>query len=137
MIVDKGEGPQNHYDAIEGFTFAWGTEVEATVRERKVANPPADGSSIRVSLVSIVEEVALELGTEFTWTYDSFEVRPGYGEPWIDVANGTLLDGTPFTCVSADACAAVQTSYDEGSEIEVTFAFGEGGSLELVDARVL
>jgi hypothetical protein len=134
MLVDKGEGDEFHYRGIDGFEFAWGTEVEAKVRERPVLNPPVDGSSIRFRLVRIIEESVVEPGTTFVWSYDSFEVRPGYGGPWIDVESETLIDGTPFTCVNAEACTAVQTSYEEGTEIEVTFAFGDAGAIELVDA---
>jgi hypothetical protein len=101
-----------------------------------VLNPPIDGSSIRYTLVKTVEESAVEPGTEFVWAYDSFDVRPGYGDPWIDVESGTLLDGTPFTCANARACAAVQASFEEETEIEVTFEFGDAGVIELVGAEV-
>ena len=136
MLIDKGAGQGLHYGGIEGFDFAWGIEVEANVRESRVANPPADGSSIRYTLVSVIEESPLAVGTTFVWAYDSFDVRPGWGDPWIDVDSGTLIDGTPFTCANAEACTAIQTSYEEGTEIEVTFAFGEGGALEVVGATL-
>ena len=50
---------QYFYSEIEGFTFEPGFDYELRVREEKVANPPADGSSLRWTLVRVVSKQAV------------------------------------------------------------------------------
>jgi hypothetical protein len=50
---------QYFYSDIEGFTFEPGFDYELRVREEKVANPPADGSSLRWTLVRVVSKQAV------------------------------------------------------------------------------
>lgn len=45
---------QFFYGEIEGFTHEPGYDYELRVREEKVAAPPADGSSLRWTLVKVV-----------------------------------------------------------------------------------
>lgn len=45
------------YSSIEGFTYEPGYEYQLEVRSENVPNPPADGSSIRVILVSQISKV--------------------------------------------------------------------------------
>ena len=47
---------QNFYGEIEGFTHEPGFRYELRVREEPVANPPADGSSLRWTLVKVVSK---------------------------------------------------------------------------------
>jgi hypothetical protein len=42
------------YDGIEGFTFEKGTRYDLLVQKEKIDNPPADGSSIRYTLIKIL-----------------------------------------------------------------------------------
>jgi heat shock protein HslJ len=49
---------QYFYSQIEGFTHEPGFDYELRVREEKVANPPADGSSVRWTLVRVVSKRA-------------------------------------------------------------------------------
>ena len=49
---------QYFYSEIEGFTHEPGFDYELRVREEKVANPPADGSSLRRTLVRVVSKRA-------------------------------------------------------------------------------
>jgi hypothetical protein len=65
MRVDEGEGPQVFYQGIEGFDFTWGTAYELTVRVEEVPDPPADGSSLRYTLVSVDKETKVPAGTRF------------------------------------------------------------------------
>lgn len=44
------------YDQIEGFSYEEGFEYEIVVREEQVENPPADGSSIKWTLVEVVNK---------------------------------------------------------------------------------
>lgn len=44
------------YDEIQGFTYEKGYEYDLVVQESKVANPAADASSIRYTLVKVVSK---------------------------------------------------------------------------------
>lgn len=55
----KMEGNPNwqlFYDPIGGFTYEEGYEYELLVKREPVSNPPADGSSIRYTLVKEVSK---------------------------------------------------------------------------------
>ncbi len=129
-IVDSGEGDEYFYDGIDGFEFAWGTEVTAEVRKTKVVNPPADGSSSRYTLVEILDDEPVATGTEFSW-----DLQGGLNNmtdtPPIDPTTMTLLDGTAFACPDATLCDAVDQANEDGADLVVTFAFA-ADALELV-----
>jgi hypothetical protein len=65
MMVDEGNGMQFFYDGIDGFSFTWGTSYELTVKVEKVPDPPADGSSLHYTLVSIDKQNKVQEGTRF------------------------------------------------------------------------
>ncbi|MFD1141019.1 DUF4377 domain-containing protein [Larkinella insperata] len=59
-LLVKMEGDTSwtyHYSGIEDFTHEAGYEYRLTVRRKKIKNPPADGSSMRYSLVKIEEKI--------------------------------------------------------------------------------
>ena len=70
LVECQGEAPQmcmqvaessdgefgNFFDQIEGFQFVEGTSYVIDVVVEEVDDPPADGSSLRYTLVEIVEE---------------------------------------------------------------------------------
>ena len=59
QVRESADRPwQYFYSEIEGFTFEPGYRYELRVREEKVANPPADGSSLRWTLVKVVSKQA-------------------------------------------------------------------------------
>lgn len=52
------ERPGFFYDEIEGLTPVEGTSYVVDVIVEEIENPPADGSSLRYTLVEIVEQVS-------------------------------------------------------------------------------
>jgi hypothetical protein len=74
-LVDcEGEGPMKcmrvraseaedwtlFYDSIEGFDYQEGQRYQLRVEVRDVANPPADGSSLRYRLLEVVSKTKAE-----------------------------------------------------------------------------
>jgi hypothetical protein len=58
-LLVKIDGAPNwtyHYTGIKGFTYEEGFEYKLVVKREKIKNPPADGSSIRYSLVNVIEK---------------------------------------------------------------------------------
>ena len=51
---------QYFYDQIEGFDYEEGYEYELLVKEENVENPPADASSLKWTLVEVVNETAVD-----------------------------------------------------------------------------
>lgn len=49
------------YEAIEGFDYELGTEYVLEVEVETVANPPADGSSLRYRLMRILQSRQVEV----------------------------------------------------------------------------
>lgn len=45
------------YSGIEGFVYEEGYEYQLLVKREKIKNPPADGSSIRYTLIETVEKI--------------------------------------------------------------------------------
>lgn len=57
QIAESEDGEYEYfYDQIEGFTFVEGTSYVVDVMIEDVDNPPADGSSLRYTLVEVIEE---------------------------------------------------------------------------------
>ncbi|MGM9511177.1 DUF4377 domain-containing protein [Larkinella sp. GY13] len=59
-LLVKIDGAPNwtfHYAGIEGFAYEEGFEYKLTVKREKIKNPPADGSSIRYTLVNVIEKI--------------------------------------------------------------------------------
>lgn len=67
------------YDAIEGFDYEAGYNYELLVTETPVANPPADGSSIKTTLVEVIkkEAVATASVANTEWVYQSQRASNG------------------------------------------------------------
>ena len=67
------------YDAIEGFDYEAGYTYELLVTETPVENPPADGSSIKTTLVEVVkkEAVATASVANTEWIYQSQRASSG------------------------------------------------------------
>lgn len=78
------------YDSIEGFNYEPGYTYELRVSETPVENPPADGSSIKTTLIEVVkkEPVATASLANTEWVYESLQT---------DGALKTVLPNTELT----------------------------------------
>jgi heat shock protein HslJ len=57
LIREKQTDPwSNFYGTIEGFTYEEGFEYLIKVKETKIKNPPADGSSLKYTLIEILRK---------------------------------------------------------------------------------
>lgn len=92
----ESEEWQLFYDSIEGFTYEPGYIYELTVQKQEIANPPADGSSIRWVLVEEVSKTAVSDANlpvslnDTTWTLAGF----GDGTSVVAGTDVTLTFGT-------------------------------------------
>lgn len=85
MCLQVREAPEDRWtrlhDEIDGFEHEPGYTYQIVVKEEAVANPPADGSSIRRTLVSVLSKTrAVETLVGPTWrlaTMDGRAVLPG------------------------------------------------------------
>jgi hypothetical protein len=57
VAYSEGGDTQLFYDSIEGFEYEEGTAYVLDVRVSEVADPPADGSSLAYTLVTVVSAV--------------------------------------------------------------------------------
>ena len=87
LVKTKMENPwQYFYQSINGFEHEWGQTYIIKVKETKIENPPADGSSLQYELVEILEQ--RQVDQDFNLLYDI------YG---IIKVNNTLTKNTPQT----------------------------------------
>ncbi len=89
------------YDPIEGFTFEPGFEYELLVQVDKVDNPPADGSSLKYTLVQELSRTPVETSAE-PLTLE--------GPLWVL----TDLLGTPDAMTPASTETIVTAQFAEG-----------------------
>jgi heat shock protein HslJ len=106
-LVDcEGAGPQkcmltkdkivdnwsNFYDQIEGFTYEEGYEYLLGVKVKKIKNPPADGSSLKYTLVEVYEKKKNEIPITIDnkWVITSME---GIDLSTVENKPTILLDG--------------------------------------------
>jgi heat shock protein HslJ len=81
------------YDRIEGFEYEPGYEYELRVMEEKIANPPADASAIRWTLLEVVKKTRSLEGT--TWVLEAYLNSEGVlVSPLVDSeATATFANG--------------------------------------------
>lgn len=82
LIVHKGKNLdeaiwENFYSPIEGFEFEEGYMKKLEIREEKIANPPADGSSIRYTLIKELEKkVDFRVSLHGDWVLNRINDKP-------------------------------------------------------------
>jgi len=106
------------YDGIEGFQYDWGFVYELEVEEHRVANPPADGSSIRRVLRTQRTRTRVRPGTEFDL------VVSGGLAPVHRVAPDRYryLWWPEFVCTAGVSCEDVVLQLEAGKRIHFRFA---------------
>jgi hypothetical protein len=103
LVSRKSEvQPWRHQDWIDGFTPVWGVSARLRVRVRRIANPPADGSSLEYRLEEVLSSTPAPPGAEFELVF-----APGWsrelvtGEP-----NALSLKGErSLACAESTVCA--------------------------------
>jgi Domain of unknown function (DUF4377) len=103
LVSRKSEAhPWRLQDWIDGFTPVWGVSARLRVRVRRIANPPADGSSMEYRLEEVLSTTPAPPGTEFELVF-----APGWarelvmGEP-----NALSLKGErSLACADSTVCA--------------------------------
>jgi heat shock protein HslJ len=110
LVSETADGePQFFYDAIEGFTFEPGYSYELRVQVETIANPPADGSSLRYILVEEVSKTAVETAVTSDMPVPSADLN---GTFWtllsytVDGAPVNLVPDTAVTLQFADGQAS-------------------------------
>jgi heat shock protein HslJ len=101
------------YDQIEGFTYEPGFEYELRVNKVEVANPPADGSSLRYELVAVVNKTAVSTPTADTLAGTNW-VLQGYGSVdsiMVPVAEATIEFREDGTMGGSTGCNSFGGSY--------------------------
>lgn len=129
------------YQQIEGFTFEPGFEYELLVRVITVENPPADGSSLRYTLVSVVNQTPMADSALPPSTTDSTPVVPATAADELPLV-GTLWqmqshqgnDALPGTEVTAVFAADGSLSGNSGCNNFSTSYTVDGNSLTVNDA---
>ena len=132
MLASVDDGPVEFvYEGIDGFTFALGDRVTATVRSEDVLNPPLDGAGVRHTLV---EEISRESAVG-----ETFDVafNPGSGMITVDesAGSGTMV-GQPWTC-EASLCGEIAAAIGGTSAFEVTFLFVDGADGVAIEAQAV
>jgi hypothetical protein len=105
------------YSGIEGFTFQWGHPVTLRVQVEQVANPPADGSSLRYTLVEVVSDEGYQPGLSFEARVPTALIAP-VGDGLFSL-NGEVT----FTCATEAQCSGLEAFLANPADIPITFTF--------------
>ena len=121
-------------NAVEGFEYQWGFVYELRVRETHIANPPADGSSIRTELLSVVnkEKVAPDVRFQLALTTRYRD------EPKL-VKVGELFgfhNAKTFAC-SAELCADIETLVGREGRVTLEFTHPQNPDMPLLAQRIV
>jgi hypothetical protein len=106
------------YDAIEGFTPTWGVVSRVKVRVDPVPNPPADASSVRVTLIETLSSEPVPAGTRFRL----HRLDPNFVE--VDAAGNHTLEHVPFSCATPAVCTEIDSRLAGGGAFDVEFSHG-------------
>ena len=122
------------YFGIEGFTYEWGFTYELRVRETRIANPPADGPSVRTELIELVSKEKVLPATRFRIALTTY----GGGAFNIDkVGDGFAFYGTGFVCAADALCAEIGTLIGQKGTLTLEFTHPETPGDPLVAQRVV
>jgi hypothetical protein len=130
-----GSDTWDAYGAVDGFTYEWGYTYDIIVKKEKIKNPPADGSSIKTTLVNIVSKNKVPEQTLFeiklTWVYGN----QGGFESYVrgDLASGLSLIGIPIDC--GDLCETLSQGIANKKLLTGVFQHHQNG-LKLIDLKV-
>ncbi len=95
------------YDGIEDFEYQWGYEYHLLISESSVSNPPADGSSIKQSLVEIVEKKKVS---------GPFDIQISFPSSLTKSGDSYKVFGRSLTC-KADNCDELDTFLSSSEEL--------------------
>jgi hypothetical protein len=115
LVRQPGTGElHRHYGGIEGFEFEWGYTYRIDVTDRRIRNPPADGSSIRTIIHRVVSRERVQAGTEF-------EIFITSDPLWLVEISPDIYrfyDSAEFRCPPSAGCAELRARIAEGARIE-------------------
>ncbi len=105
------------YRPIEGFTYEWGNRYTLDVAEHRVADPPADGSSIRTVLRAVFAKERVPSETQF-----DLVLTPGDGR-LVEIApdHYRLHRSAEFTCPVHASCAELREQLATGGRLQFRF----------------
>lgn len=130
VIVGSDENTfELFYDPIEGFNYTWGTTHSITVEETFVANPPADGSSIRTTLVSVISQLEDPIGTQYNYeNVDLLEMTFS-----IDAEGNFHFLNEPIVCPQQTLCEQLLSIVDMGAIVKLRFEYIGNDQIALID----
>jgi hypothetical protein len=129
------EKPKWHsMDFIEGFNYEWGYVYELSVKKTQIKNPPADGSSVKYTLVKEISKTKVADSITF-----NLRIEPGNENfglvPMITKINeetSRYMDVVNFECNRY--CEAIEESLQTGKKsVLVTCKHIDPQTIELVD----
>ena len=113
------------YDEIEGFDYEQGYVYDIKARKFNIDNPPADGSSLKYVLVSVIskEEVPVD---------ETFDINlKSYGENFVTQSENDLLLLNKYKIECSSMCETLAADLLERDKVTGTFIHGPGESLLL------
>ena len=105
------------YGSIEGFVYEWGYLYTLEVDEHRIEDPPADGSSIRTVLRTVIARERVPPGTQF-----DLVLTPGDGRV-VEIARDhwRFHWSAEFTCPADASCAELREQLAAGGRVEFRF----------------
>lgn len=119
LLVKAPTDPEflRHYGGIEGFEYRWGYVYELEVEDRRIANPPQDGSSVRTVLRTVVSREPVPPSTEFDMFLTSGEGRVAEVAP----DRYSFYEAAEFICPAGTGCAELRSQIAAGARIRYRF----------------
>ena len=122
LLAQEGTDPtlRTFFSNIEGFTYELGFDYELLVRKSEIANPPADGSSIRYELIEIINQSpgstteTFDLGLRYNLSVGSETFLTGDENTGFE-----LLNTIPIDCTGI--CNELTVALDPGTTLFGTF----------------
>ena len=131
QVSSDGGAIENFYSAIEGFDFEWGYRYDLDVRVEEIANPPADGSSLRYRLIDEVARTRIAFPEEVSVWVPATDV---HFEP-LSATQFRISDGQTFICAPSD-CATLNSLIAQRFWVALDFQFPVTEGEPLVLARI-
>ncbi|NRB78094.1 MAG: DUF4377 domain-containing protein [Saccharospirillaceae bacterium] len=122
LNTDKG-----NYSGIRDFDFKWGFEQTIVISEKKISNPPEDGSSIQRTFIEVKHEKEDEIGSIYTIeniTYENYVFTFENDQYYYF--------GKEFECDFAANCMGLVEFEEFESRLNVTFEYLGDSNIKLL-----
>lgn len=127
------------YSGIAGFEYEWGYTYALQVRQTRIRNPPADGSSIKTTLLEVLSKEKVAPDVRFQIELTTQESSGEFAEEYLlqKAVNLFEFHGVKELTCSKEVCAELGGLLDDNLKVTLEFTHPEDSNEPLLAQRII